>query len=211
MSLYELYQEVCFHLLEDEKPSVFLNGAFNSRKFLLYPFEMLHRLKTTPQSPKYHPEGNVWNHTMLVVDEAAKLRNKSKKSKVFMWAALLHDIGKPSTTKIRGDRITAYDHDKEGAKLAKEFILHITDDGGFADEISALVRFHMQVLFTAKKLPFADIESMIQKTDVHEVALLGLCDRLGRVNSNRELEEQNIKFFLEECDRNHRHREVSIG
>lgn len=59
---------------------------------------MLHRLKGTEQSLLHHPEGDVWNHTLLVVDEAANVKNKSTDAAVFMWAALLHDIGKPDTT-----------------------------------------------------------------------------------------------------------------
>lgn len=211
MNIYKQYLEICFHLLEDEEPAVFLNEAFSGPRFLQYPFDILQGLKLTPQSSKYHPEGNVWNHTMLVVDEAAGVRDQSRNSKVFMWAALLHDIGKVSTTKIKGDRITSYDHDRAGAKLAKELILHLTDEIEFADEVSVLVRYHMQMLFVLKKLPFADIKGMMRSTDVNEVALLGLCDRLGRINSNREHEERNKKLFLEECGRYHRYQEVRIG
>jgi len=112
----EVFKDIEKHLLYDEKPSLYLNRISETEIFKEYPFKWLNDLKNTMQSPKHHPEGSAWNHTMLVVDEAARERHKSKNVRVFMWAALLHDIGKPGTTKVRNGRITSYDHDKLGAK-----------------------------------------------------------------------------------------------
>ncbi len=161
---------------------------------------MLGRLMTTEQSPVHHPEGNVWNHTLLVVDEAAKVRSQSKNARVLMWAALLHDTGKPATTKVRKGKITAYDHDTAGEKLAREFLSHYTDDNAFIDAVCGMVRYHMQILYVAKGLPFADIKGMKQCTDIGEIALIGLCDRLGRTNVDKEKEEENIRRFVERCN-----------
>lgn len=69
-----LYAEIEKHLLNDYNPSKYLNEIYNKPSFRQYPFIMLHKLKQTKQSPKHHPEGNVWNHTLLVVDEAAKIK-----------------------------------------------------------------------------------------------------------------------------------------
>ncbi len=162
---------------------------------------MLHCLKDTNQSPKHHPEGNVWNHTLLVVDEAANVKSKSKNPRVFVWAALLHDIGKPATTKNHKGKITAYDHDKVGAKLTEEFLSQLTDEKDFIAAVTQLVRWHMQILFVVKDLPFGDIHTMKQSSDINEVALLGLCDRLGRTNVNKSAEENNIRLFLQKCSK----------
>jgi putative nucleotidyltransferase with HDIG domain len=86
------------------------------------------RLKKVPQSPKHHPEGNVWNHTMLVVDEAAGKKGQSKDPEAFMWAALLHDIGKADATNQKKGRITAYNHEKVGAEQAGEFLREFMED-----------------------------------------------------------------------------------
>lgn len=59
----------------------------------------------------------------------------------------------------------------------------------------------MQILFVQNKLPFADIEGMKRDTDYREVGLLGLCDRLGRLNSNPEAEIKNIEHFLQACEK----------
>lgn len=199
MTPKELYSEINIHLMQDIKPSVYLNEISAAPLFQEYPFNMLYRLKSTEQSPEHHPEGNVWNHTMLVVDEAAQVKSKSRNPAVFLWAALLHDIGKPSTTKLRKGRITAYDHDKVGAELSKQFLQEFTQDSLFIREVSELIRYHMQILFVVKNLPFADIEGMARNTEIREVALLGICDRLGRGNPDRNREQDNIELFLRKC------------
>ncbi len=192
----KIFTEIDTHLLEDKQPSYYLNSVSQTLLFKEYPLLLLNNLKKAEQSPKHHPEGNVWNHTMLVVDEAAKVREISGDSKVFMWAALLHDIGKPNTTKIRNGRITSYDHDKLGADLTRKFLSEYVKDNVFIEKVAELVRWHMQILFVINNLPFADVRTMREKTDVNEVALLGFCDRMGRLGADQEEEENNIKKFL---------------
>ncbi|HBR30866.1 MAG TPA: phosphohydrolase [Clostridiales bacterium] len=203
MDLMKIFDDINTHLLNDEKPSDFLNEISDNPLFLQSPFSMLAKLTKTEQSSVHHPEGNVWNHTMLVIDEAAKQKTKSKNAAVFMWAALLHDIGKPLTTRVRKGKIISYDHDKIGARLSKDFLLSFIDhtavNDTLIDEVSNLTRYHMQFLFVINDLPFADILGMKRNTDIEEVALLGLCDRLGRTNVDRIKEEVNIGLFLKKC------------
>ncbi|WP_027398505.1 HDIG domain-containing metalloprotein [Anaerovorax odorimutans] len=196
----ELFFEINKHLVNDKTPSKYINLICEKPFFKKKPFDLLYNLKRTGQSPKHHPEGNVWNHTMLVIDEAAEIKYKSKNIKVFMWAALLHDIGKPDTTKIRKGRITSYDHDKKGAILAGDFLKALIDDDKFIKEVTALIRWHMQILFVVNDLPFADIHAMKKQSDINEVALLGLCDRLGRLNVDKEIEQKNISAFIKKCN-----------
>nr|WP_209702438.1 HD domain-containing protein [Clostridium algifaecis] len=199
MSIYDLYLNIEYHLLNDLKPSGYLKEVYNEPLFQKYPFDMLYKLEITEQSQKYHPEGSVWNHTLLVLDEASKVKMRSKNQKVFMWTALLHDIGKYSTTKNRKGKITSYNHDKVGAEMSHEFLSHFTEDKKFIDEVYWLIFYHMQILFVVNSLPFAYIHGMKEHTDIHEVALLGLCDRIGRLKSDRKKEEDNIKRFLKMC------------
>ncbi len=198
-ALQEVFELIEYHLLKDEKPSSFLSSLSGKQEFQEYPFSLLLDLKGTEQSPVYHPEGNVWNHTMLVVDEAADRKNQSKDERAFMWAALLHDIGKPVTTRKRKGKITSYDHDKAGAKLAREFLSLFSEDKQFIDHVYSLILFHMQILYVVKGLPFADISGMKAFGELNEIALLGLCDRLGRLNYHREDEEKNIQLFLKKA------------
>lgn len=200
MSIQTLYGEINEHLLKDEKPSVFLEGLSKEQQLDLSPFNMLEALKETGQSPKYHAEGNVWNHTMLVVDEAAKVKRQSSSERVFMWGALLHDIGKAVTTQIRNGKITAYEHDKAGAEMTVKFFSYFDEPAGFVREVEALVRWHMQILYVTKGLPFAQVKQMKQQTRIEDIALFGLCDRLGRFGADKVQEQNTIRLFIEKCN-----------
>lgn len=195
----QTFETIMQHLLEDEQPSVYLNLILSTTIFRQTPFSMLYKLKETKQSPIHHPEGNAWNHTMLVVDEAAKVKKSSKNPSVFMCAALLHDIGKPETTRYRKGKITSYDHDVIGAKRAKEFLELCDCSDKFIENVVLLVRYHMHILFVLKNLSFGKIDEMKKQVDINELALIGLCDRLGRINVDRKQEEENIKEFLDKC------------
>lgn len=197
---FEIFTE---HLMKDEKPSEFLKSDFAVEAMdNVKPFTMLKEQVETPQSLVHHPEGSVWNHTLLVVDEAAKRRNKSKDPMVFMWAALLHDIGKPVTTKMRKGRYTSYDHDVVGKVLTKDFLNEIGCHESFTRSVSEMVRWHMQILFVVKDMPFADMENMLKNVSLQEISLLSLCDRLGRGNNDESRiieEEKNVSMFMNKC------------
>ena len=91
-------------------------------------------------------------------------------------------------------------HEKIGKNLAGEFLRTFTDDDQFTKEVTSLVRWHMQILFVVNDLPFSDIEEMKHEVDIHEIGLLGLCDRLGRLHADKEKEEQNMRLFLKKCN-----------
>ena len=81
-------------------------------------FHELQRLIGCPQSPKYHPEGDVWTHTLHVCDEMAALGGDH----IDLFTALLHDSGKSKTTKVYNDgKITSYGHAEYGSLLARDF------------------------------------------------------------------------------------------
>lgn len=201
----DYFNEITQHLTEDERPSLFLNEISKEAKFREHPFDMLYKLKDTPQSPVHHPEGSVWKHTMLVVDECAKRRKESVDKAVFMWAALLHDIGKGPATKTRKGRITSYDHDKIGMELAEKFLMQLTDDVEFIKRVATMVRWHMQPLFVVKELPFANLKNMLEEIEIDEIALFSLCDRLGRGNMSPQKaseEKRSIEIFVNRCREN---------
>lgn len=192
------------HLLNDHKPSDFFSQEIRRNVYFdNYPLTMLKKLQDIPQSPEHHPEGNVWNHTLLVVDEAAQRKERSEDKRAFMWAALLHDIGKAPMTKVKKGRIIAYDHDKVGEKMAVDFLKSLTDDKELTDKVSKLVRWHMQILFVVKGLPFAELRTMMRQVSYKEIALLGICDRLGRGELTEERiqkEKDTIEIFIKKCE-----------
>ncbi len=194
--LMELFTAIEGHLLKDERPSVYLEHAAELPEFGSHPFLMLLRLKGSPQPPKYHPEGDVWKHTMLVIDEAAERRDQSNDARTFMWAALLHDLGKPGTTKIRNGKIISYGHDTLGAKLAREFLQFFSCDESFIEEVVKLVQWHMQLLYFEKSLPFFKEAELRENANIDDVGLLNLCDRIGRKNSDKQQEQQRVDRFV---------------
>ncbi len=73
--MVKIFEEFESHLMEDEKPSIYFNKIITNKGIYdEYPYTLLRNLVDTPQSPLHHPEGNVWKHTMLVVDNAAKVK-----------------------------------------------------------------------------------------------------------------------------------------
>ena len=194
MTKIDKYYKINEILLESKTPSKEIIRLIKEGKLDEQPFDLIKKLSEIDQNRKYHPEGNVLNHVLLVVDEAAKNKNHSKNKEVFMWAALLHDMGKLTTTKLRKGRLTSYNHDVEGEKIAYDILDKLGKDKDFKVKVSKLVRYHMQPLFFDKNLPFFDPSNMLKECDYEEVALLSKCDRLGI----GELNESKIK---EECDR----------
>jgi putative nucleotidyltransferase with HDIG domain len=189
----EKFLEIEKHLLNDEKPSIYLNEQVENGDFDEYPLSMIKDLLTVEQNPIYHPEGNVFIHAMMVVDEGATVRERSKDKKAFMWALLLHDLGKKPTTKLRKGKLTSYNHDTVGAKMAREFLEYFNQDEVFINKVISLVRWHMQILFVTKNSRFQNIKQMLEDVDVDEMILVSRCDRLGRGNLNKLKREETLK------------------
>lgn len=193
MSKELTFKEISNHLIEDETPSLYIKKILSDERYSFELKDKLLKLETIDQNPKYHPEGNVLNHVLLVLDNAAQIKKFSKNSLSFMWAALLHDIGKITTTKIRKGRITSYNHDVEGEQISKKILDKLTDDEELKYTVSKLVRYHMQPLFFDKNLPFFSCEEMLKEIDYNEVALISMADRLGRGNITSEIRKKELE------------------
>jgi len=89
------------------------------------------------QPPEYHPEGDVWIHTLLLLE---KLENPTA---TLAWGALLHDAGKPPTFRI-ADRIRFDGHVEAGVELARGILTRLRFSGDQCEQILALVANHMR-------------------------------------------------------------------
>ncbi|MDZ4992851.1 HDIG domain-containing protein [Clostridium perfringens] len=199
----ELFKVLEKHILEDKVPSKILISLNEEGELENSFLEIIKELEKVQQEKKHHPEGNVWNHTLQVLDEAASLRELANNKREFMWAALLHDIGKKDTTKIRKGRWTAYDHDRVGANLAKNILSNVIEDEKFIQDVSNLIKYHMSYLYIDKNLPFVKPEEMVSNSDLHDIALLTYCDRVGR--GEKSLDEKkrilnSINDFIEKTN-----------
>lgn len=141
----------------------------------------LKKMLMTPQRLDFHPEGNVFNHTMLVIDLAALNKDKVKKPNYFMWAALLHDIGKIKVTTKEG---RAPNHDLVGEKMAYDEMIKISNNKSISKYVSIMVRTHMILMVAMKKQDFIPYLKVLRRIDgileLDDLILLSKCDKLGR-------------------------------
>ena len=108
------------------------------------------RMKGVEQPAQFHPEGDVWIHTLLLLEKL-----KPRCSRTLAWGALLHDVGKPPTFRIAPDRIRFDGHVEVGVRMAEEIChrLHFSNDE--TKQIMALVANHMR---------FGDVDRMKEST-----------------------------------------------
>lgn len=107
-------------------------------------------LKVTPQEPEWHPEGDVWVHTLQVLDQAAPLREGLDKPRALavMLGALCHDLGKPATTRFADGRIRSPGHEEAGLAPTRTLLdrWKVFTLGGFdlRAQVEALVAHHLK-------------------------------------------------------------------
>lgn len=138
-----IYGELEKALLKAPRPSVFF-GALREMGQLNHWFPEVEALIGIPQEPRFHPEGDVWNHTMLVLDQAAKLRDQAKEPEAFLLSALCHDFGKKDALQNDHGRIRALGHEEAGIPLAEAFLSRITSEKRLHKYVANMVLLHMR-------------------------------------------------------------------
>jgi poly(A) polymerase len=111
-------------------------------------------MKGVQQPPQYHPEGDVFVHTLMLLEKLQPNASGSI-SKTLAWGALLHDVGKPATFRIAPDRIRFDGHVEVGVKMAAEILRRLRFSNHETDQILALIDNHMR---------FGAVERMKQST-----------------------------------------------
>lgn len=158
----------------------------------------LRALEKTPQPPEYHAEGDVAVHTRLTIEACPPGCDPD-----LLWAAMLHDIGKPVTTATREDgRIIAHGHTKAGAVLAEAILQRLGMESLRREQIVWLVHQHM--FHHSWQLQAGDRVSKKQRAvllDERFPLLLELlrADSLGSQGRNRDLSRYEFyrQLFLE--------------
>jgi poly(A) polymerase len=108
------------------------------------------RMKGVEQPPQYHPEGDVWIHTLLLLEKL-----DAGVTPTLAWGALLHDVGKPPTFRRAPDRIRFDGHVEVGMKIAEELCRNLRFSNEETEQIISLIQHHMR---------FADVEKMKEST-----------------------------------------------
>ena len=176
LSQERIYEEYC-QILMSTMPSC----AFEFLKEINALPDFLKQMTNTMQRLDFHPEGSVFNHTMLVIDLAAICKKQVDRPLYFMWAALLHDIGKIKVSTPEGK---APNHDLVGETMAQTLMFEISRDKKLTGYVSILVRTHMALMVAMKKdddLPYLRVLKRIDGIcQLNDLLLLSKCDKLGR-------------------------------
>nr|WP_276939083.1 HD domain-containing protein [Helcococcus sueciensis] len=193
LSKERVYEEVNKGLFSSN-PSIFFK-YMDKMNHLNYWFKELFHLQEIDQSQKFHAEGNVYNHTLMVLDEGSKLLDRVNYKKEFMYALLCHDFGKYTATSIENGKIHSYKHEEEGIPLAKTFLRRLTDEKFIVKYVINMTLLHM------KPNMYARDKSKIKSTnrvffdsiDPNDLILLSIADDRGRISL---VEKENSEDFL---------------
>lgn len=181
-------------LLQSEKPSVFFETLRAMDQLSVW-FPEVQALIGVQQNPKFHPEGDVWVHTMLVLDGAAAYRDQVQNPLGFMFSALAHDFGKPKTTENRNGVWHAYHHEIEGVSEAEKFMKRLTNEKNLIRYVLNMVEHHMKPNVMAGAGSSVRATNRLYDSSVEPEALicLALCDSMGK-----GLRENETEKFLRE-------------
>lgn len=143
LSKERIESELMKALLKAERPSVFFESLRRMDQLSVW-FPEVQQLIGVPQHQIYHMEGDVWNHTMMVLDEAAKYRSMVSYPYGFMMTALVHDFGKMICTEEKNGTYHAYGHETEGIPVIREFLRRITGEKRLIRYVLNMTELHMK-------------------------------------------------------------------
>jgi tRNA nucleotidyltransferase (CCA-adding enzyme) len=143
------------------------------------------------QEPEWHPEGDVWTHTLMVVDRARELNGDLDRPRLLtvMLGAVCHDLGKPATTAWIDGRIRSLDHEQAGVeptlRLLDRLNVHSIDGYDVRGQVVGLVAHHLKpgMLHKAAHVTDGAFRRLAQKVDMELLARLARADCLGRTGT----------------------------
>lgn len=150
-------------------------------------------LPETAQNPKWHPEGDVWTHTLLAVDVAASLVREQRLTTDDAWAVLLaalcHDLGKATATVERGGALRTPGHDAAGVEPTRKFLKAIAASKKTVEVVVRLVREHLKPLHFSRAEArgqrvndgrFAALARRLHPATLFSLSLVAEADHRGR-------------------------------
>ena len=195
-----VFDELCKALIKADRPSVFfreLRRMDHLKEF----FPQIGALIGVEQNPKFHPEGDVFEHTMLTIDCAAALRDRALQPLPFMLAALCHDLGKFDSTEVNEEgRIISYLHPVTGVPLAERQLGRLTSNVKLTKYVANMVAMHM------RPNALANAHSKKKKTRImfdlavcpEDLILLSRADATGKLDG--PYNEANWNFLVERLE-----------
>lgn len=176
-----LWEEWKKFLLLSRKPSLGLHFLHQCGWLRFYP--ELVALQGCPQDPHWHPEGDVWIHTLHCLDWFAAERTGHEHDDLIVGLAVLcHDFGKPATTQADGEHITSRGHESEGIEPTKDFLRRLTNQQDLIDAVTPLVQCHLRprALFDVQASDSAIRRLAKQVTRIDRLVRVARADHAGR-------------------------------
>ena len=152
----------------------------------------MHALIDCPQEPEWHPEGDVWIHTLMVIDQARRLNGDLDRARLatVMLGAVCHDLGKPSTTAVIDGRIRSLGHEEAGVAPATQVLdrLNVQSLDGFdvRAQVLAVTAHHLKpgAFYKVRgELTDGAFRRLAQKVDMELLARVARADCLGRTGT----------------------------
>ena len=135
-------------------------------------------MKGVAQSPDYHPEGDVFTHTLLT------LRHLDKPTETLAYGSLLHDVGKPLCIRRDGDRLTFYGHTERGAEIAAEVLKRLKRSRATWERVAYLVHNHLRHT-QAPNMRLSTLKRFLGEEGIDELLEL---TRIDALSSNGDLQ-----------------------
>lgn len=157
-----------------------------------------------PQDPIFHAEGDVATHTRMVVEEMQANKEwqalSTDQRGLLLLTALLHDVGKPDTTREEAGRITARGHSGRGEVMARRMLWEAAVPFAVREQVCALIRFHQVPLWLIERNDARFQAHCISQTARCDyLAILADADIRGRICADKEALLLNIACFGEIC------------
>ena len=143
LSRERVWEELRKAMLKAKKPSVFFKVLRRTNQLGFW-FPEVEALIGIEQNSVHHAEGDVFNHTMMVLDEAAKYRDDTSDPFGFMLTALCHDFGKAICTKTIKGKLCSHGHETFGLPLVEKFLRRITSETKTIAYVLNLTEHHMR-------------------------------------------------------------------
>ena len=143
------------------------------------------------QEPEWHPEGDVWTHTLMVIDQARALNADLDRPQLItvMLGAVCHDLGKPATTAVIEGRIRSLEHEEQGVRPALSLLdrlnIHTIDGYDVRTQVAGIVAQHLKpgMFYKADTVGDGAFRRLAQKVDLELLARVARADCLGRTGA----------------------------
>lgn len=196
LSRERVEEELKKALLKAERPSVFFE-ILRDVNGLDFWFPELKSLIGIEQNPKYHPEGDVWTHTMEVIDRAALWRECVSSPFSFMLSAVVHDLGKIVATEEINGVIHAYGHEIKGLPFVEVFLSRIIGEKAVISYCLNMTKLHMKplVMVNGNSSLKAFNKMFDESVAPYDLIALSICDKGKNITNEKEILFEKLDTF----------------